>query len=111
MMTGMFDDDKDDWAPWFTDSAPIPGSAVLIGTNVRYYGLWHLIGKTVQAFVAGLDLGDYVVSSGGYIDVPLGAGGGLFTEAYLAAYVAAGTDFGEFAVPQKFTSTTVGPSG
>jgi len=71
--------------------------------------VYSLVGKTVQAFVSGLDLGDYVVSSGGYIDVPLGAAGGIFTEAYLAAYVAAGTDFGEFAVPQSFTSTTVGP--
>jgi hypothetical protein len=111
MLTGMFDDDKDDWACWFTDSAPVPGSALLIGTNVRYYGLWHLVGKTVQAFVAGLDLGDYVVTSGGYIDVPLDAAGGLFTEAYLAGYVLNGIDFGEFAVPQKFTSAVVGPVG
>lgn len=111
MLTGLFDDDKGDWNCWFTDSAPVPGSAVLIGSNVRYYGLWHLVGKTVQAFVSGLDLGDYVVSSGGYIDVPLGAGGGLFTEAYLAAYVANGIDFGEFAVPQSFTSAVIGPVG
>jgi hypothetical protein len=111
MMTGIFDDDADDWECWFTDSAPVPGSALLIGSSVRYYGLWHLIGGTVQAFVAGLDLGDYVVQDGGYIDVPLGSAGGLFTEAYLANYVSFGTNYGEFGVPQKFVSATPGSAG
>ena len=55
-------------------------------TGVQFYGLWYLAGQTVSAQVAGLDCGDYVVSSTtGSITVPFGSDtGGLMTAAYLA---------------------------
>jgi len=52
-------------------------------------GLWHLNGKTVTAWLGGLDCGDYVVSNGS-ITVPYGDGisagtaSGLFSVAYAA---------------------------
>jgi hypothetical protein len=52
-------------------------------------GLWHLNGKTVTAWLGGLDCGDYAVASGS-ITVPYGDGvsagtaQGLFTAAYAA---------------------------
>lgn len=33
-------------------------------------GLWHAIGKSVSAYIAGLDCGDYTVASDGTITVP-----------------------------------------
>jgi hypothetical protein len=53
-------------------------------------GLWHLNGKTVTAWLGGLDCGDYAVANGS-ITVPYGDGvsagtaAGLFTATYAAA--------------------------
>jgi hypothetical protein len=53
---------------------------------VAFYGLPHLVGQKVSAFVGGLDCGDYVVDTLGAIYVPIGADpGGLFTGTYLAS--------------------------
>lgn len=54
-------------------------------------GLWALNGKTVSAFIAGLDCGDYTVSNGS-ITVPFGdgisggTGSGLFTRALVNSF-------------------------
>lgn len=66
-------------------------------TSLKFYGMWYLGGQTVSAQIAGLDCGDYVVSStDGSITVPFGSDtGGLMTAAYLATL---GTFTGEQAV-------------
>lgn len=69
-------------------------------TEITFHGMPHLVGKTVQACVGGLDCGDYVVDSSGAISVPFGSDdGGLMTPQYLA-----GLDgfAGEQATPCKF---------
>lgn len=53
-------------------------------TYLRFDGLWDRIGTTVTAWVCGLDCGDYVVASPGYIIVPFGSDpDGLFTLAWI----------------------------
>ena len=67
------------------------------GVNITINGLWHLNGKTVQVFAAGLDCGmqdnigtisDFTVSNGS-VTVPFGdgiaagSGAGLFTPAFV----------------------------
>jgi chitodextrinase len=67
-------------------------------------GLWHLNGKTVTAWLGGLDCGDYAVASGS-ITVPYGDGvsagtaQGLFTAAF-----AAGLTLSQMLVGFTFTS-------
>jgi hypothetical protein len=82
----------------YLDDAIVPSSTSSSNTAVAgapyggltLNGLWHLNGKTVEAWLAGLDCGNYVVSGGG-ITVPYGDGisagtaSGLFTAAYYAA--------------------------
>lgn len=57
-------------------------------------GLWHLNGKTVTAWLGGLDCGDYTVANGS-ITVPYGdsvsagTGTGLFTAAYVQSFTGA----------------------
>ena len=54
--------------------------------GLTFYGLQSNIGKTVTAFIAGLDCGDYTVSSSGTIFVPYGADPDtLLQPAYLLA--------------------------
>lgn len=53
-------------------------------TEITFYGLSHLVGKTVQASIGGLDCGDYTVADDGSITVPFGSDAdALFTPAYL----------------------------
>lgn len=100
LLTTLFDEETDITQSWFVDDARPPLAAdYIVGTPnvVRLYGYLYAAGKTVQVWGAGLDLGDYVVSATGTIDVPIGAAGGLFTDAYLATLTAQG-GFGEVAV-------------
>lgn len=82
----------------YLDDAVTPSSTVTSNTPIvgapygglTLNGLWHLNGKTVTAWIAGLDCGDYAVSSGSvtgpYGDgVSAGTGAGLFTAAAFAA--------------------------
>jgi hypothetical protein len=59
-------------------------------TIVRIYGLWYMIGQTVTAWGAGLDLGDLTVTSSGSIDIPLNAASSLFTDGLLDSITATG---------------------
>jgi hypothetical protein len=52
-------------------------------TQITIYGLWHLEGQTVTAYIGGLDCGDYTVAVDGSIIVPYGVANGLFTPGYL----------------------------
>jgi hypothetical protein len=110
MMTKVFDETDDLANAWFLDDAVRPSSTTTSNVTPAPFGgltingLWHLNGKTVQVFAAGLDCGqgeyltpisDFVVSNGS-ITVPYGdsisagPGGGLFTAVFAAAAVAAG---------------------
>lgn len=62
---------------------PVSANVIYSGavpTDVVFYGFWHGVGRTISAYIGGLDLGDYVVQSDGSITVPFV---GLFTLAYL----------------------------
>ena len=67
---------------WHLDDALCPQSAKITATGVVYGGLFSFTGKTLSAFVCGLDCGDYPVVDG-TITVPFGAAGGKFTLAFL----------------------------
>lgn len=54
-------------------------------TEITLYGFFHLVGKTVQACIGGLDCGDYTVDTDGSVTVPFVTGNALFTAAYLAS--------------------------
>jgi hypothetical protein len=80
----------------YLDDAVAPSSTTSSNSSPAPYGgltlngLWHLNGKTVTAWLSGLDCGDYTVSNGS-ITVPYGdgvsagTGAGLFTAAAFAA--------------------------
>jgi hypothetical protein len=56
------------------------------GSNIYINGLYYMSGKTVSVFLAGLDMGDYVVQGGGWIQVPYASDiGGIGTDAYIQA--------------------------
>lgn len=70
-------------APTSTTSTTTPSGGAPYG-GLTLNGLWHLNGKTVTAWLSGLDCGDYAVSNGSAV-VPYGDGvsagtaNGLFT--------------------------------
>lgn len=84
---------------WFLDDAVNPTSVTVGISSATFSGLWHLEGKTVQIFAAGLDLGDpgegnpvsdFVVSAGSVTvsygdDISAGPGRGLFTRSFATA--------------------------
>jgi hypothetical protein len=83
MLSPEFDDCSDDCDAFFIDGSAVPANtSILTGgdtpTGIRLYGYWHLNGKTVSAFIGGLDLGDFTVTDG-YIDI---AFSGTFTWDY-----------------------------
>lgn len=99
LLTDIFDEDTDITQSWFVDTARPPVAADYIAGSpdkVRLYGYEHLAGQTVQVWGAGLDLGDYVVSASGTIDLSIGTPA-AFTQAYLATLTAQG-GFGEVGV-------------
>jgi len=72
------------------DDAVVPTMTqnVTIGgvSNFQMNGLWHLNGKTVQAFAGGLYLGTYTVANGA-LNVPFGGDPlGQFTSAFVSGY-------------------------
>lgn len=72
----------------FLDAAVTPTAAEISGSNLIFYGLEYIAGKTITVFIAGVDAGDFVVSASGVVTVPLPAGfnnSGLLTQALLAS--------------------------
>ena len=102
----LFDIGDTIYSAWQLDDACTPTQAVGNSLNVTFYGYTYLNGKTVTAWVGGLDCGDYVVSNGS-ITVPYGAAGGLFTAAYLQGIQ--GQSFGGLATPLTQVSTVLPP--
>ncbi len=91
---------------WFLDAATTPtGTATVIGPlglGTRYYGLTYANGASVRVWAGGLDCGSYTVTDG-YVDVPFGSAGGLYTEAYLDSI--SGSSYGALGVPLDQTVT------
>ena len=105
LMTDLLDEGFALPNAWYLDDAIIPSStsaAAVVTHNppqagdtpyggLVLNGLWDHNGKTVTAFIAGLDCGDYTVASGS-ITVPYGdgisggTGSGLFTQALVQSF-------------------------
>lgn len=93
---------------WLLDDAVTPASYVVTANSITINGLWHLNGKTVQVFAAGLDCGAQMVQQNGilkqtYVDftvangsitvgfgdgIAAGPGNGLFTQAFVNSFPA-----------------------
>jgi hypothetical protein len=90
VMSSIFEETDPITNAWYLDAAVTPASAQIVGTNLVLYGLEYIAGKTITAWVAGIDVGDYTVSASGTLTLPLdgtatGTGGPLFNTAALAA--------------------------
>lgn len=112
-LTPQFDAAADDCAAIFLDAHVVPCCTKLVGTSPNFtgitvYGLWHLNGQTVEPYIGGLDLGDYVVSGGAisitFADSSKGRDAALFTLAYFQAM---GTCDATGAVAATKTTTVV----
>ena len=90
----LFDNSDSLLTSWFVDGGQNPAGAdqVTVGGQLylRVYGLWYMIGQSVSVWAAGLDMGDFTISSTGTIDIPVGATGSLLTTTYLAQITAGG---------------------
>jgi len=78
LLTDLFPENGANTDAWFLDGATTPAGSVLTGfgasaTQLEIYGLENYNGETITAYVAGIDAGDYVVSSG-TATIPLPAG-------------------------------------
>lgn len=82
IMTPLFDENSTIFDAWFLDDAVVPVSGLITNGGVNFYGLSHLNGKKISVWAAGLDCGDFTVA-GGFVSVPFGSAGGLFTQRYL----------------------------
>lgn len=118
ILTDRFDENNSVTDAWFLDDAVTPSAAVENGppgTQVVFYGMFHLAGKTVTVFACGIDLGDYVVSATGTVTVPINQTGGqyqssLFTDTVLSGFINSGNTYGNFGVPTNQTVSVYNPS-
>ena len=78
-LTDILDPNLPITGAWFVDCAVVPGANGARGgtlqtvggvSTLTLYGLWHLNGSKVSAWVGAVDLGDYTVASGS-IAIPL----------------------------------------
>lgn len=87
----LWDQNDNLLSAWYVDGGIQVAAAELIApSTVRLYGLWYMAGQTVSVWGAGLDLGDYVVTTNGTIDLALDAANSLFTTPYLSSVTALG---------------------
>lgn len=74
-MTDLFGDEDTLPEAWFLDGAVTPSGVDYFvtgdGNFLRFYGLDYWIGKTVTAWIGGIDGGDYVIPPDGTLDVPV----------------------------------------
>ncbi len=96
LLTPIFGEEESLLNAWQLDGLANPSGADVMTvddvTFVRLYGLEYVSGQYVTAFIAGLDLGDYLVPDSGIVDVPFVTSNPLFTQDYLASVTG-----GEFA--------------
>ena len=91
IMTDIPDETAPLSSAWYLDDAVAPSSYTTTFAACTFNGLWHLNGKTVSVFAGGLDCGDVTVSNGQAVvtfgdGVAAGAGQGLFTQDFVAAF-------------------------
>ena len=96
LLRPLFDEEDAITSAWFVDSGIVPsnGTTVQGGNAIQFFGLHHLEGKIVSAFIGGVDCGDYTVANASIV-VPYGSAGGVFTKAFLSGLTTSGTDFGD----------------
>lgn len=102
LMTPIFEETSKITDAWFLDAAVAPTSAEVKTVNsvlsVVFYGLQYIAGKTISAWFAGVDAGDFLVSATGTVTIPLdGSANGLLLPALLATMTTQG-GFGKLAV-------------
>ena len=97
------------WHAWHIDASINPAyTRRMIVANgdsfdgIKIYGLYHLNGITVHPFVGGLDLGNFVVSSGS-VSIPYA---GAFTAAFLASFGNA-TNYGNWGVTLRWADSVI----
>lgn len=97
-LTDIFDVDSAITDAWQADDAMAPAGGTLSGNTLNFYGLYHLAGETVTAWIGGVDAGDWTVAADGSVAVTIGTGpSDLLTPAVLASLSASGTNFGQAA--------------
>lgn len=97
-MTSIFEETGVITDAWFIDAAVVPTASevktVMGVLSVVFYGLGYIAGKTVTAWIGGVDGGDYAVSAAGTVTVPIdGSANPLLTSSLLAALTTQ-NDFG-----------------
>jgi hypothetical protein len=81
---------------WFVDDGLVPTGGVISGKTLTFYGLWSLNGSTCAVTCGGVDLGDFLISSGS-VTVPIDESpNDLFTTTYLQS-ISATTAYGSLA--------------
>lgn len=90
VMTDIFDEGQDITTAWFLDDAVAPTSYTwdLNAKTLTLNGLWHLNGKNVAAFVAGLDAGNYTPANGSITVMIDGTANALLTMDYVQPFLA-----------------------
>jgi hypothetical protein len=96
ILTNLFEQDDTLLQSWFLDGAVTPSGATATEDGVTFYGLWHLNGRSVTVFAAGIDLGEWTIEDG-QIFVPWNPALG-FTLAYFEQVSESGEDFGGLGV-------------
>ncbi len=96
ILTDMFEETADIYGAWFCDDALTP-SAMQENTGLTQltcYGYYHLAGKTVDGWIAGVDAGQAVVDAAGTVTFPVNAAGSLLTDARINTAMNSGEDYG-----------------
>jgi hypothetical protein len=101
-LTNLFEEGSAGASAWFVDGGIQPSVTQNVSAGMQLVGLWPYNGKTVTVFAGGIDCGDWLVTNG-QANVPYGQDpAGLFTAAFVAAYV------GTMPVIAGFTYTSQG---
>lgn len=108
LLTDLFSDTGVASDAWFVDGGVTPAGSLMTGfganaTNLEIFGLQSFNGKTISAYIAGVDVGDYPVSNGVInISLPAGANGVLTGSAIAAASNL--NDFSPTAMPVTYAT-------
>ena len=100
-LSPVFDDSVPGWASVFADGVASPSCSqvkdVAVGdaySGIRFNGLYNIAGQLATVVIGGMDLGDFTVNAGGYIDVPYTA---TFTASFLNG-LNNGTDYSVYQI-------------
>lgn len=77
LLVDLFQETQTLQQAWYVDDGVVPQAIAIGAFGVTMYGLWHLNGKIVSAWIGGLDCGDYLVADGN-IFVPFQSDPGQF---------------------------------